>query len=164
MNKLTAPVIGAITAAVMIVLQLVAFYALHLPLEHNFNFVVYGVFTLGVVAAILNYQHKTEEPAKLKHYFNQGFKAFATVAFIMAIYSFIFFTYNTAFRDTRIAENTQLIIKEGNHTPQEIANNEAQLRKLFMPIMVSSAIFRHLILGALVSLITAGLKSHRPNA
>lgn len=161
MTQLNASKIGLLTALVMAVLQLLAYYVLHLPIESDFNYLVYAVFSGGVVWAVFQYTHTQPEPPALKQYFFQGFRAFISIALLMAVYAFFFFRANTAFRDSRIAENTQLILQQGNHTPDEIKSNEAQLRQLFMPIMISSTIFRYIIIGALISLIASGIRLQR---
>ena len=77
----------------------------------------------------------------------------------MALFTYVFFTINIDFRDAKIIENNKLLLAEGNHLPKEIEENAKQLKKLFMPIMISSAMFRYLIIGALVTVIGAGFLS-----
>jgi hypothetical protein len=113
------------------------------------------------VWVLSNYYKSDTDKKSFKDYFNTGFKVFVIVALLMAVFAFIFFSFNTSFREARIAENNKLILAEGNHLPQEIEENAKQLRKLFMPIMVSSAMFRYLIIGAIISLIGAGFFSQK---
>lgn len=161
MKQVKPQLIGLITAGLMIAASLVAFYLLKLPVESNFQFVVYGIFTAGVIWSLLNYHTSEAASKKFKDYFSAGFKAFVIVALLMAVFTFIFFSFNTEFRDAKIAENNKLIVAEGNHLPREIEENARQLRQLFMPIMVSSAVFRYLIIGALISLVGAGFLSQK---
>jgi cbb3-type cytochrome oxidase subunit 3 len=151
--------IGLITAGLMIAASLFAFYSLKLPVESNFQFIVYAIFTIGVLWSIFSYHKKETSSKKFKDYFSTGFKTFVIVALLMAVFAYIFFSFNTAFRDAKIEENNKLIIAEGNHLPREIEENAKQLKQLFMPIMVSSAMFRYLIIGALISLAGAGFLS-----
>jgi Protein of unknown function (DUF4199) len=161
MKPLKAQHIGLITGAVMIGASLLSFYVLKLPMESNFQFLVYFIFTAGIIWSLLTF-HKSDAANKnFKDYFSEGFKTFVIVALLMAIFTYIFFSYNTGFRDAKIAENNRLILLEGNHLPNEIEENARQLKKLFMPIMVSSAVFRYLITGALISLVGAGFLSQK---
>jgi H+/gluconate symporter-like permease len=161
MKQLKAQHIGLITGAIMIVALLFSFYIAKLPVESNFQFVVYGVFCAGIVWSLFN--SFLNEPGKIsfKDFFSVGFKTFVIVALLMAVYTYIFFSIHTDFRDAKIAQNNQLILKEGHHLPNEIEQNSNQLKKLFLPIMVSSAVFRYLIVGALVSAVGAGFLSSR---
>ena len=75
----------------------------------------------------------------------------ATVSTLFALS----FAYN------KIAENSRMLALQGNHLPKEIADNATQLKKMFMPMMLSAAIFRYLIIGALVTVIAAGFLSKK---
>lgn len=161
MTKLKPQQIGLITAALMIAASLFAFYGLKLPVESNFQFLVYTIFIAGVWWGIFSYHKSEAENKKFKDYFSAGFKTFVIVALLMAVFAYVFFSFNTGFRDARIAENNKLIVAEGNHLPREIEENAKQLKKLFMPIMVSSAMFRYLIIGALITAVSAGFLSQK---
>jgi cbb3-type cytochrome oxidase subunit 3 len=161
MIQLKSQQIGLITAALMIAASLFAFYGLKLPVESNFQFLVYTIFIAGVLWSIFSFNKKETGNKKFKDFFSAGFKTFVIVALLMAVFAYVFFSFNTSFRDARIAENNKLILAEGNHLPREIEENARQLKKLFMPIMVSSAVFRYLIIGALITAIAAGFLSQK---
>ncbi len=159
--KVKATHIGLITGALMIVASLLAFYVLKLPLESNFQLLVYGIFTAGIVWSLITYHTTATGSNGFKDYFSAGFKSFVIVALLMAVFAFVFFSLNPGFRDAKIAENNKLIIAQGDHLPTEIEENANRLKKIFLPIMVSSAMFRYLIIGALVSAIGAGFLSQQ---
>jgi hypothetical protein len=161
MKTLKPQYIGLITGAVMILASLFGFYILKLPVESNFQLLVYALFTGGVVWSMLNFYSSDVADKKFKDYFSTGFKTFVIVALLMAVFAYIFFSIHTEFRDAKIAENNKLILAEGNHLPKEIEENSNRLRQIFLPIMVSSAVFRYLIIGALVSLVGAGFLSQK---
>lgn len=154
--------VGLITGLTMVCALLFSFYVLKNPVESNFQFAVYILFSLGIVFSLFIFSKKKEGMhAGFKDYFSTGFKTFVVVVFIMAVFTFIFFSFNTSFRDNKIAENTKLIIAQGNHLPNEIAGNEKKLRQMFLPIMVSSAVFRYLIIGAIVTAVAGGFFSQQ---
>ncbi len=161
MKNLKPQHIGLITAASMIIASLLSFYVLQLPIESNFQLLVYFIFTAGIIWSLMNQYNKVVEKRLFKDFFSAGFRTFVIVALLMAVFTFVFFSINTSFRDIKIAENSRLIIAEGNHLPNEIEENAKQLKKLFMPIMVSSAMFRYLIIGAMVTAIGAGFLSRK---
>lgn len=161
MKQLKTQYIGLITGALMIAASLVSFYVLKLPVESNFQLVVYLIFSAGIVWSLLNSFMYDAGKISFKDYFTVGFKTFVIVALLMAVFTYIFFSIHTDFRDAKIAENNQLILAQGNHLPQEIEENSKQLKKLFLPIMVSTAVFRYLIIGALVSAVAAGFISNK---
>jgi uncharacterized membrane protein (DUF106 family) len=161
MKQLRAQHIGLITGGLMICASLFSFYVLKLPVENNFQLIVYLIFSAGIVWSQLSSFIYDTEKKSFKDYFSAGFKTFVIVALLMAVFTFIFFSIHTDFRDAKIAENNKLILAEGNHLPQEIEENAKQLKKLFLPVMVSSAVFRYLIIGALVSAVAAGFLSNK---
>lgn len=145
----------------MIAALMLAFYVLKLPFESNFQLLVYLIFTGGISLSLFNHYRGNTANKNFKDYFSVGFKTFVIVALLMAVFSYVFFSIHTDFRDAKIAENNKLIMAEGNHLPHEIEENAKQLKKLFMPIMVSSAMFRYLIVGALVTAIGGAFLSSR---
>ncbi len=153
--------IGLITGALMIAGSLISFYVLKFPLESNFQFLVYAIFMGGIVWSLLMYHKMATGKKSFKDYFAAGFKTFVLVALLMAVFTYVFFSFNTGFRDDKIVENNRLLLAEGNHLPNEIEENAKQLKKIFMPIMVSSAVFRYLIIGALISAVGAGFLSDK---
>jgi uncharacterized membrane protein YdbT with pleckstrin-like domain len=156
--------IGLLTGSLMIAASLLAFYVLKLPIESNFQFIIYGLFTAGIVWSTTQFYKLNTIENSFKNIFNAGFKTFVIIAFLMAVFAFIFFSINTNFRDAKIAENNALIIAEGNHLPSEMDENTRQLKKLYLPIMVSSAMFRYLILGTIISIISAGFYNSKNKA
>ena len=161
MKQLKAQYIGFIAGILMIAASLLSYYVLKLPIESNFQLLIYLIFTACILWNLYNHFTSNAVNKSFKDYFSIGFKTFVIIAFLMAVFTYIFFSYNTAFRDDKIAENSRLLLLEGNHLPKEIEANTQQLKKLFMPIMISSAMFRYLIIGAIVTAITGGFLSTR---
>jgi hypothetical protein len=152
---------GLITGLLMITASVFSLFVLKNPIESDFQFVVYGIFTLGLAWSLVALLKQDGAKKGFGQYFSIGFKTFVVVALLMAVFAYIYFSYNTAFRDTKIAENSRLLLAEGNHLPQEVEANAAQLKKMFMPMMISAAMFRYLILGAIITSIGALLLSKK---
>lgn len=161
MKYITPTQKGLIVGALMIIASVFSLYGLKNPVESYFQIIVYGMFSVGIVWTLISYSKITVDKKSFKDYFSTGFKTFVVVTLMMALFTYIYFNANTEFRDTKIAENSRLLLLEGNHLPNEIEANSKQLRKMFMPLMISSAVFRYLISGALVTVITAGFLSSK---
>lgn len=156
MQKLTSTQIGLFSAVAMIITSLIGYVVLRLPVEHNFQLIVYGWLIAGIVWAIFRTKEANPTEATFKALFQTGFRVFMVVSLLMAVFTGIYFSQQESFRDQKIKENTELLKQAGNHTPTEIAQNEERLRDIFLPMMISGAIFRYLIVGALVSVVAAG--------
>jgi hypothetical protein len=113
---------------------------------------------------MVSYFRKDTDKKSFGNFFNVGFQTFVVVTLLMALFAYIYFSLNPAFRDNKIAENSKLLLQQGNHLPKEIEENAVQLKKMFMPLMISAAVFRYLIIGALVTLIAAGFLSNKSKA
>lgn len=161
MKQTTPTQKGIITGALMVIVSLFSLYVLKNPFESYFQFIVYSVFCAGIVWSLLAYSKTAGDKNSFKDYFSIGFKTFVIVCLVMAVFTYIYFSLHTGFRDDKIAENNRLLILQGDHLPKEIEENTKQLKKMFMPLMISSAVFRYLLLGALITVIAAGFLSRK---
>lgn len=162
LKDLNATKKGLLTGIVMIGLSLLMYYILKWPLNQKDQYVLFCVYIAGIGWSLLSYKQSGAEDKTFKKYFSTGFKTFIVVTLLMVLYTFIFFMFNTAYRDAGIAENNAMLLKEGNHTPAEIESNAKQLKQIFMPVMVGIATFKYLILGAMVTAIASGFLSRKP--
>lgn len=160
LNNLNATKKGLITGLVMIGLALFFYYVLKLPVNEKEQYALFTVYVAGIAWSLFSFK-QTAGDKNFKSYFSTGFKTFIVVTLLMVVYTFIFFKFNTEYRDAGIAANNALLIKEGNHTVAEIENQSKQLKKIFMPVMVGIATFKYLILGALVTAIGSGFLSRK---
>ncbi|CAN5117616.1 hypothetical protein BH09BAC6_BH09BAC6_31730 [soil metagenome] len=154
---------GLVTGIVIIGLSLFFYYVLKLPLNQKDQYAVFSVYIAGILWSLFSYKNSSGEEKTFKSYFSTGFKTFIVVTLLMVLYTFIFFKFNTAYRDAGIAENNITLLKEGNHTPAEMESNANQLKQIFMPVMIGITTFKYLILGALVSVIASGFLSRSSN-
>lgn len=162
LKDLTATKKGLLTGIVMIGLSLFLYYVLKWPLNQKDQYVLFCVYIAGIGWSLLSYKHSSAEDKTFKNYFSTGFKTFIVVTLLFVLFTFIFFTFNTAYRDAGIAENNALLLKEGNHTPAEIESNAKQLKQIFMPVMVGITTFKYLIIGALVTAVASAFLSRKP--
>ena len=161
LKDLNATKKGLVTGIVMIGLSLLFYYVMKLPFNQKDQYAIFGVYIAGILWSLFSYKKSSVDQKTFKSYFSTGFKTFIVVTLLMVLYIFIFFKFNTAYRDTGIAENNAMLLKQGNHTPAEIESNANQLKQLFMPVMVGITTFKYLILGSLVTAIASGFLSRR---
>lgn len=155
---------GLITGCVMVAVTLFFFYVLKQPFESNFQYIIYGIYTAGIIWAVLDFKKNAAAGEKFKDYFSAGFKMFVIVTLMMVLFVFIFFYFNPEIRDAKFAENTKLLLQEGNHTPAEIEKNTAQMKSVFFPLMLGITTFAYLFLGALITAITSAFLSAKKNS
>lgn len=161
MKSLSAKYIGILIGIIMVSLCLYLFYTMHLPPNGRNQYFIPAIFTGGIIWGLLSFHNKVNGPAAFKEYFSEGFKIFVVVTLIMALYTFIFYKLNPQILEDTLVTNNELIIKEGNHTPGEIETNSNKLRSIFMPMMLTVNTLKYLLLGTLVTAITAGFLSQK---
>jgi predicted PurR-regulated permease PerM len=161
MKQYTPTQKGLLTGTLMIIASLFSLYVLENPVESYFQFIVYIIFCAGVLWSLLSYSVLASDKKSFSNYFSTGFKTFVVISLLMAVFTYIYFSFHPGFRDSKIAENSSMLLKQGNHLPKEIEENAAQLKKMFMPMMISAAIFRYMIIGALLTVIAAGFLSNK---
>jgi len=156
MKNITATYKGLITGAAMIVLCLLAYFIWHIPFNTKEQLIVFPVYAAGIVWSLIVFNRNNKEDIKLKSYFQEGFKTFIVVTLLMVIYSFVYYKLDTSFIDSTIASNNAALVKEGNHMPAEIAENAKQMKSIFLPMVVGINLFKYLIIGVLITVITGG--------
>lgn len=157
LQSLNATKKGLITGILMIGLTLLFFYGLKYPFNGKEQYLMYGIYAAGILWSLMvPRQDKT-----FKEHFSTGFRTFIVVTLLMVLFTFIFFSFDTSYRESGIAENNKLLLAEGHHTPAEIESNAGQLRKIFMPVMLGTTTFKYLILGALITAAGSGFISQR---
>jgi hypothetical protein len=161
MKQTTPAQKGLLTGALMIAASLFSLYVLKNPVESYFQYIIYSIFCFGIVFSMVVYYRTATDKKSFTNFFSTGFKTFVAVSLLMAAFAFVYFSFNTEFRDKQIAENSRLLILQGNHLPQEIKDQEALQKKVFLTMMISISIFRYLILGALITVIAAGFLSKK---
>ena len=161
LQKLNATRKGLLTGLLMAGLVLFFYYGLKYPLNGKEQYVIYSIYLAGIIWSLFAFMQAKGENKTFKEYFSTGFKTFIVATLLMVVFTFIFFSFDTSYRESGIAENNKLLLQEGNHTPAEIESNAQQLRKIFMPMMLGITMFKYLILGALITALGAGFLSQR---
>ena len=145
----------------MIGAELFFFYGLKEPLQSNWRYITYTIYTAGLAWSIWTASGQT---SRFKELFSTGFRTFIIVVLLMVAYTFVFIKMNPGIIDKIIEDNNRLIQAEGNHTPAEISANADKIRSMYLPALVMAAIFIYLALGALVSVVAAALFGSRNKA
>lgn len=153
MKKLTTNILSLITAALMIIASLICFYVLHLPDNGYSQYLVLAIYLTGIVYQLYIFHQKQSNPS-FKAYFNEGFKFFVLITLALVIYSWIFYKFNPQIMEEGIASNNEMLRTQGNKTEAEIAANAEQLRKIYLPVMISLTTIKYLFLGALSTAVT----------
>jgi hypothetical protein len=161
MRNISAKNIGLITAAVMVIISLVLFYQFNFSDSGTVKIICYIVFAVGIVATLLNFKFNSKAEKTFKEYFSEGFKMFVVVVLIMAVFTYIFYKLNPQIFETALAEINSYNIKDTNKTALDVEENSKQLRRAFMPMTIATNVIIYLIIGSIVTVVTAGFLSQK---
>ena len=161
MRQINATKKGLLIALAIIVVSLLLFYVFHLPENGKSQYVILVTFIIGMLWTMVDFHIKQKITPRFKEYFSEGFKAFIVVTLLMVLYAFIFYRLNPQIMEKGIEENNILIAKQGSRTPAEIIENANKLRTIFIPMMLFITTMKFLILGTLITVVSAGFMSQK---
>ena len=119
------------------------------------------VYALGIVWSVVAYAAKNKD-SRFGELFQQGFRCFIVATLILAVYTFAYWKANPQQIDKIIEASKQERIQTAqDRTPAEIDQEAQQTRKYFIPFNISGMIFSNLLIGAVVTMATAGSLSLR---
>ncbi len=154
MINLSATIKGLITAVAMILLSLAIYYGTNF--DNNLQLTVYLVYAAGIVWTLFSHKRSVTEGNKtFKSYFSQGFKCFIVVTLLMVLFTWIFLKMNPSLQEEMAKNYRADLIKNGNLMPAEIDKMVLGAKQFFAVSLASLAVFRYIIVGALVTAIAA---------
>ncbi len=155
---------GILGGLIIIANVLLMAYVWKMPMTGFPQMVALILYIVIIILSLLSFYRDVKTTVGLKAYFSEGFKTFAVMAFLLLIFTFIYYKLNTGILEKGITDNDKLLLAEGNHTPQEIEENSGKLRSIFMPMMLSITTITLLITGCVVSLVTGAILKNRQPA
>lgn len=161
MRNISAKNMGLITAAVMVVVSLVLFYQFNFSDKGAAKIIGYSIFTVGIVATLLNFKFNSPAEKTFKEYFSEGFKMFVVVVLIMAVFTYVFYKLNPQIFENTLAEINKYNAADTDKTAFDLEENSKQLRRAFMPMTIATNVIMYLIIGALVTVCTGGFLSQK---
>jgi Ca2+/Na+ antiporter len=154
LHKLSATKKGLLTGLAMIALSLV-FVMLKKQPTGLPQYLIYIIYTAGIVWTLWVFQKNSEAPQPFKTYFSEGFKCFIVVTLLMVVYTFVFFKIDHTYQDAMANQLRQDLVKGGNATPAEIDKQISSMKSNFALLYTAGAVFFYLFIGALVTAVTS---------
>lgn len=151
---------GLITGLLMIALSLCLFYA-KVPAESQWQFSVYLIYIAGITWSIYSFSNKGEKSDGFGNLFLQGFRCFIVVTLLMVIFTYLFNKMHPEFVNQMLDAYRTDLQKGGNKTPAEIDAELVKMKNYYLPMLVSTAVFGYLIIGAVISAVVAFLFMNR---
>lgn len=155
MKQLTATIKGLITGIAMILISVLIYYTKG-NFQNKLQYITYSVYVAGIVWTLIEFSKSSANTNKFGAYFSQGFKCFIVVTLLMVIFTVVFLLTQPQLKDEMAVIYKTELLKNGNYTLPEIAERVKLAKKSFLPSLVMGAVFGYLVIGAMVTAITAG--------
>ena len=163
MTNISARNKGLITGAVMIVMS-VCIYLTRKNFENGLQYIVYSTYVAGILWTLFTFKKETGGNATFKQYFSEGFKCFIVVTLLMVLFTLVFILLHPEMKE-QVAISAQKEFESSKDlTPADVENRVAIAKKMFLPGLLMGAVFGYLVIGALISVITAGFLSAKKNS
>lgn len=159
-QKLSAGLIGLITGLFMIAFILIVF-TVKLPEESPAHFILYLLYAGGIVWAILRNQRNTEGHITFWNAFTPGLRCFIISILVLVLFTIIFNKLHPEFITQSAALYKDMLVKEKGKTPVEIEEMVDAFKNGYLTMLVYRSIFGYLIIGAIVTAITAAITTRR---
>ncbi|MEI9946596.1 MAG: DUF4199 domain-containing protein [Chitinophagaceae bacterium] len=148
---------GIITGVAMIGLTLFFFYS-KIASDSGYQYLVYLLYAAGIIWTLLAYARSPHYTGKFANIFGQGFRCFIIITLLMTIFAAVFSLSHPEFAEQDAKSYREYLEKEEkSKTPAEKDEMVENLKKHYTTGLIYSAIFGHLILGALITAVGAGI-------
>jgi hypothetical protein len=163
-QKVTAPWMkGLIISLILIVFGLVLYFT-DQYMNKTLSYIQYVIIVGGLVIACTGFAKQKEGNVTFGNVFAHGFKTTAAIIVIMVIYTII--SSKLLFPDMidKILDQSKLEMeKQGKLTDEQITQSMDMVKKFFIPFAIGGIILMFGIIGAIGSLIGAGVAKKNPN-
>lgn len=158
--RLSPALKGGITAAAMIAIALITYYS-GMPADSNFQYLVYVLYAGGIIWTILAYKNSEKYTGRFWDIFNQGFRCFIIVTLTMVLFTAVFSKMHPEFAEESAKLYKEELVKSNSKTPAEVDEVVKKYKNGYTMMLVYSSIFGYLIIGAVITAVTAALTTRR---
>lgn len=162
-QKTTAPITKGILISFILIVIGLAIYFLDMSQNKAVQWVEYIVFIVAIIWSVSAYGKQIDFNSTFGNYFAHGFKVTAIVTLFMVIFTAIFIYLFPDIKEKGIEAARKSMEAKGNLTSDQITQALAITQKFFMTIVLVSALLGYLFLGAIASLIGAGITKKDPH-
>ncbi|HUZ58904.1 MAG TPA: DUF4199 domain-containing protein [Hanamia sp.] len=162
-QKITTPITKGILISFILIVIGLAIYFLDMSQNKAMQWVGYIVFIVAIIWSVSSYGKQIDFNSTFGNYFAHGFKVTAIVTLFMVIFTVIFIYLFPDIKEKGMEAARKSMEAKGNLTSEQITQALVYTQKFFMVIVIISALLGYLFLGAIASLIGAGVTKKDPH-
>lgn len=165
MEQPAQPVTSSGTKAIVISLILIVLglttYFLDMSDNKGLQWVGYIIFFIGIIWSVNSYGKQIDYNSTFGNYFSHGFKTTAMVTLIMVAFM-VLVLYLFPDMKEKSMEAARKGMVENKMTEEQITQAMGFTKKFFMVFAIGGALVFYLFVGAIASLIGAGITKKNP--
>jgi Protein of unknown function (DUF4199) len=162
-KKITTPVTKGIAISLILIVISLVTYFLNLMDNKGMQYVGYVIFIVAIIWSVNSYGKQINYDSTFGNYFAHGFKVSSVVTVLMILFTIIFILLFPEIKEKGIDEARKNMEAKGNMSSEQIDQAITFTQKFFMVFIIGGALVFYLILGAIASLIGAGVTKKEPN-
>jgi len=160
MKPISARNKGLIVGTTMILISMAIFLAKK-SFENNLQYITYTAYVAGVIWTLMAFKKEASDSISFKTFFAEGFKYFVVVTFLMVAFTLVFILLHPELKEQMAILMRADYKNAKDMMPSDIENRIAAAKKFFLPGYLMGAILGYLVIGALSTLVTAGIISKK---
>lgn len=162
-QKITPPwTNGLILALALIVLSLITYFA-GLSQNKSIQWVQFVIMIGALVFFCINHSKQMNGDVTFGNLFAHGFKTIATTTVIFVIYSYISFKFLFPEIVGQSLDQARIEMEKGGKLSESDIDNALEMtKKFFVPFAIGGIVFIFALIGAIGSLIGAGVAKKNP--
>ncbi|MDP4283778.1 MAG: DUF4199 domain-containing protein [Bacteroidota bacterium] len=161
-KPITTPATKGITISLIIIVQALVLYFMDIDLNSPVKYIGYLILIAGVIWSVISYGKELNNNATFGSYFAHGFKVTAIITCIMIVFMIIFILLFPEIREKGMETARQKMVEKGNMSDEQITQAINFAKKFFMVFIIAGTLIGYLIIGAIASLIGAGVTKKDP--
>lgn len=144
----------------MILTSLAIYYAKH-DFDNGLQYIVYTTYVAGIIWTLFTFKKEKGSNAGFKQCFAEGFKCFIVVTLLMVLFTLAFILMHPELKEQMAVSMRADYANVANLTPVDVENKIDAAKKFFLPGFLMGATLSYLFIGALISVIGAGVLSRK---
>ena len=118
----------------------------------------------GIIYFVTQYGKSVDHTASFGQLFSFGFKSTAIATIVVIAFQLIFFLIFPEYKEKILDISREAMLKQGNIPEAQIEQSLEMVKKFFWVGLIGGALFMNLLVGAIASLIGAGITKKIPQS
>jgi|SRR6185437_8607039 len=162
-QKITPPLTKGILISLILIILSLAIYFLNIDINSPAKYIAYIILIAGIIWSVSSFGKQNNYNSTFGNYFSHGFKITAIVTLLMILFTVIFVLLFPDIKANGMVAARKKMEADGRLTTDQINQYLILTGKLFMVYIIAFILISYLFVGAVASLIGAGVTKKEPH-